>query len=149
MRTGDLLGDLGKGRIARPSVFETVVCHRDNMSAAVPFANQTRARLQAKARRRGDPPRCPQGFRHRLQLAPRRLAESAVLDFLKPVPSASTRRSRLMRGASLSYMRRHSRRSSKRPSERMRSSSRSIARAFMATMASQQVVSECLDSTWI
>src|SRR5262245_10321281 len=48
VRTGGLLGDLAQGRIARSSVLETVVRHRDNMSAAVPFANQTRARLQAR-----------------------------------------------------------------------------------------------------
>jgi hypothetical protein len=38
--------------------------------------------LQAEARRRANPARCLQGLRHRLQLAPGRLAEPAVLDFL-------------------------------------------------------------------
>ena len=55
------------------------------MRAATPFPNQTRAGLQAEARRGANPARCPQGLRHRLQLAPGRLAEPAVRDFLKSV----------------------------------------------------------------
>jgi hypothetical protein len=53
--------------------------------AATPFPNETRAWLQAEARRGANPAGCPQGLRHGLQLAPGRLAEPAVRDFLKPV----------------------------------------------------------------
>jgi hypothetical protein len=42
-------------------------------------------RFQAEARRGANPARCPQGLRHRLQLAPGRLAEPAMRDFLKSV----------------------------------------------------------------
>ena len=85
MRSGDLLGDLGQRRIARPGVLESIFRHRDGMSAAVPFANQTRTGLQAEARRGANPTRRSQGLCYRLQLATRRLAEPAVFDFLKSV----------------------------------------------------------------
>ena len=58
---------------------------RDGMSAAVPFANQTRTGLQAEAWRCANQTRRPQGLCYRLQLATRRLAEPAVFDFLKSV----------------------------------------------------------------
>ena len=66
MRSGDLFGDLGQGRIARPSILEPVFRYRDGVRAAA------RAGLQAEARRGANPARCPQGLRHRLQLAPAR-----------------------------------------------------------------------------
>ena len=48
MRFGDLFGDLGQGRIARPAIFEPVFGDRDGVGAAAPFPNQTRAGLQAE-----------------------------------------------------------------------------------------------------
>src|ERR1700730_10760859 len=77
MRCGDLFGDLGQGWIARPGILEPVFRYRDGVRAAAPFPNQTRAWLQAEARRGANPARCPQGLRHRLQLAPGRLADPA------------------------------------------------------------------------
>src|ERR1700676_1455398 len=77
MRPGDLSGDLGQGRIARPGILEPIFRYRDGVRAATPFPNQTLAGLQAEARRRANPAR--------LQLAPGRLAEPAVRDFLKSV----------------------------------------------------------------
>ena len=85
MRAGDLFGDRGQRGIARPGILEPILSHRDGMRAAAPFPNKTRAGLQAEARRRANPARRPQGLRHRLQLAPGRLAEPAVRDLLKPV----------------------------------------------------------------
>ena len=85
MRLGDLFGDLSQGRIARPGILEPLFRDRDGMRTAAPFSNQTRTGLQAEARRRANPTRCPQGLRHRLQLSPGRLAEPAVRDFLKSV----------------------------------------------------------------
>ena len=86
MRSGDLFGDLGQGRIARPGILEPIFRDRDGVRAAAPFPNQTRTGLQAETRRGANPARCPQGLRHRLQLAAGCLAEPAVRDFLKPVP---------------------------------------------------------------
>src|SRR5580693_91335 len=85
VRSGDLFGDLGQRRIARPGILEPVFRYRDGVRAAAPFPNQTRAWLQAEARRRANPARCPQGLRHRLQLAPGRFAEPVVRDFLNSV----------------------------------------------------------------
>src|ERR1700719_2396132 len=85
VRSGDLFGDLGQRRIARPGILEAIFRDRDGVRAAAPFPNQTRAGLQAEARRGANPARCPQGLRHRLQLAPGRLAEPAMRDFLKSV----------------------------------------------------------------
>ena len=58
---------------------------RNGVSPAAPFPNKTRAGLQAEARRGANPTRRPQGLGHRLQLAPGRLAEPAMRDFLKSV----------------------------------------------------------------
>jgi hypothetical protein len=85
VRSGDLFGDLGQGRIANPGVLEPIFRDRNSVSPAAPFPNKTRAGLQAEAWHGANSARCPQGFRHRLQLAPGRLAEPAVLDFLKSV----------------------------------------------------------------
>src|ERR1700732_897142 len=84
-RSGDLFGDLGQRRIARPGILEPIFRDRDGVRAATPFPNQTRAWLQAETRRWANPARCLQGLRHRLQLAPGRLAEPTVRNFLKPV----------------------------------------------------------------
>ena len=75
----------GQRRIARPGILEPIFPDRDGVRAATPFPNQTRAGLQAEARRGANPSRCPQGLCHRLQLPPGRLAEPAVLHFLKSV----------------------------------------------------------------
>ena len=83
MCAGDPLGDLGQRRITHTSVFKPILRYRDVMSAAVPFANQARARLQVEDWRGSNPTRRPQGLCYRLQLAARRLAEPAVFDFLK------------------------------------------------------------------
>ena len=85
MRSGNLFGDLGQGRIVCPGILEPVFRYRDGVRAAAPFPNQTRAGLQAEARRGANPARCPQGLRHCLQLSPDRLAEPAMRDFLKSV----------------------------------------------------------------
>ena len=85
MRAGDLLSDLGQRRIVRPHVLEPVFRNRDGMRAPVPLAHEARTWLEAEARRGGNPTCCPQGFRQRLQLATRRLAEPAVRDLLKSV----------------------------------------------------------------
>jgi hypothetical protein len=66
VRSGDLFGDLGQGRIARPGILEPIFCYRDGVSRAAPFPNKTGAGLQAEARRGANPTRCPQGLRHRL-----------------------------------------------------------------------------------
>jgi hypothetical protein len=60
VRTGDLSGDLGEGRIARPGIREPIFRDRDGVRAAAPFPNKTRAGLQAEARRGANPARCPQ-----------------------------------------------------------------------------------------
>ena len=85
MCAGDLLGNLGQRGITHSGVFKPILRHRDGMGAAVPFANQTRTGLQAKAWRCANPSGRSQGLCYRLQLATRRLAEPAVLDFLKSV----------------------------------------------------------------
>ena len=85
MRSCDLFGDLGQGLIARPAILESIFCHRDVVSAAAPFANESRAGLQAEARRGANPARRPQGFCNRLQLAARRLTEPTMFDFLNSV----------------------------------------------------------------
>jgi hypothetical protein len=84
MRTGDLFGDLGQGRIIRPGVLEPIFRYRHGVSTAMPFADKPRAWLQAQARRRPNSAR-PQVLRNRLQLAAGRSAEAAVLEFLNPV----------------------------------------------------------------
>ena len=85
MRSCDLFGDLGQGLIARPAILESIFCHRDVVSTAAPFANESRAGLQAEARRGANPARRPQGFCNRLQPAARRLTEPTMFDFLNPV----------------------------------------------------------------
>ena len=52
---------------------------------AVPFAYQPGARLQAETWIRSDSAFGPEHLRESLQLAPRRFAEPAMLDFLEPV----------------------------------------------------------------
>jgi hypothetical protein len=49
MRSSDFLGDLGHGGIVVPGVLEPVFGDRDGMRAAAPFANKTRAGLEAEA----------------------------------------------------------------------------------------------------
>jgi hypothetical protein len=85
MASGDLVGNPGQRRIIRTGVLKPVLCHCDRMSAAAPFANQTRSGLEAEAWRCANPTRGSQGLCYRLQLATRRLAEPAVPHFLKPV----------------------------------------------------------------
>src|SRR5688572_25247444 len=63
MGAGDLLGDFGEGRVARPGIFEAVVRHRDGMRAAMPFTHQPSARLQGKARIWTYPARGPEHLR--------------------------------------------------------------------------------------
>ena len=89
MGTGDLFGDFGERRIIRAGILESVFRHGDRVSAAMPFANQAGARLQAEAWIRGDPACGPEHFRQSLQLATRRLAEPAMLDFLEAVADPS------------------------------------------------------------
>src|SRR5215471_9873687 len=55
------------------------------MGLATPFANQPRARLEAEARHRANPPGGPQRLRYRLELSPDRLAESAIFGLLHSV----------------------------------------------------------------
>ena len=55
----------------------------------MPFAHQPGAWLQAETGIRGDSARGPEHLRQRLQLATRRLAEPAVLDFLTPVADSA------------------------------------------------------------
>jgi hypothetical protein len=62
VRSGNLFGDLGQGRIVCPGILEPVFRYRDGVRAAAPFPNQTRAGLQAEARRGANPARCPQAF---------------------------------------------------------------------------------------
>ena len=85
MRSGNFFGYFAQGRIARPSVFKAVFRNRDGMSVAVPFPNQSCARLQTKARSRSDPSRFPQGLGHRLDFAMGRFAEPAVFDLLQSI----------------------------------------------------------------
>src|SRR5262245_41946787 len=70
---------------AKDSNTLSVSRHRDRMSAVTPFANQTRTGLETEARRSANPTRGSQGLCYPSQLATRRLAEPAVLHFLKPV----------------------------------------------------------------
>ncbi len=51
----------------------------------MPFADKTRARLQAEAWRWANPTGHPQGLCYRFQLTTGRLAKPAVFDFLKSV----------------------------------------------------------------
>src|SRR4051812_22362463 len=85
MASSDLVGNLGQRRIIRTGVLKPVLRHRDRMSVAAPFANQACSGLEGEAWRCANSTRGSQGFCNRLQLATRRLAEPAVLHFLKPV----------------------------------------------------------------
>jgi hypothetical protein len=85
MASGDLVGNFGQRWVIHASVFKTILRHRDGMSAAAPFANQTRTGLEAQAWRCANPTRSSQGLCYGLQLTARRLAEPALFDFLKPV----------------------------------------------------------------
>jgi Natural resistance-associated macrophage protein len=69
VRSGDLFGDLGERRIARPGILEPILRYRDGVRTAAPFPDQTRAGLQAEARRRANPTRCPQGGSKRALIA--------------------------------------------------------------------------------
>ena len=74
MGAGDLLGDLGEGRIIHTGIFEAVFRHRDGVRASMPFAYEPGAWLQAEAGIRGDSACGLEDLRQRLQLAPGRLA---------------------------------------------------------------------------
>src|SRR5271168_1388114 len=78
VRSRDLFGDLGQGRIACACILESVFRHRDGMSTATPFAYETRPRFQAEAWRGSNPTRRPQSLRHRLQLTAGRLTEPTM-----------------------------------------------------------------------
>jgi hypothetical protein len=47
MASSDLVGNLGQGRITRTSVLKPILRNCDGMSAAAPFADQTRTGLEA------------------------------------------------------------------------------------------------------
>ena len=85
MRSGDLFGDLGQGRIVHPGIFEPIFSDCDGVSTAVPLANETRPWLEAEARSGANPTGFPQSLRYSLQLAARCLTQPAVFDFLKSV----------------------------------------------------------------
>ena len=89
MGTGDLFGDLSERRIRRAGILESIVRYRDSVGASVPFAHQPGARLQAETWIRSDSAFGPEHLRKSLQLAPRRFAEPAMLDFLTPVANSS------------------------------------------------------------
>ena len=85
MASGDLVGNLGQRRVIHAIVFKPIFRHRDDMSAAAPFANQTRTGLEAQAWRRANPTGSSQALCYGLQLAARCLAEPALFDFLNSV----------------------------------------------------------------
>ena len=85
MGTGDLFGDFRERRIRRAAILEPIFRYRDSVGASMPFAHQPGARLQAETWIRSDSAFGPEHLRESLQLAPRRFAEPAMLDFLKPV----------------------------------------------------------------
>ena len=89
MGTGDLFGDLRERQIRRAAILESIFCYRDSVGASVPFAYQPGARLQAETWIRSDSAFDPKHLRESLQLASRRFAESAMLDFLEPVADSS------------------------------------------------------------
>ena len=88
MGTGDLFGDFRERRIRRAGILESV-CHGDRVSAAMPFAHQPGARLQAETWIRSDSAFGPEHLRESLQLAPRGFAEPAMFEFLEPVADSS------------------------------------------------------------
>ena len=85
MGPGDLPGDHGQGPIAGSLILEAVFRHGDGMRAAMPFADQPRAGLEAQAGRGANAAGRLQALCNRLQLAAGRLAETAMLAFLKLV----------------------------------------------------------------
>src|SRR5271154_923817 len=85
VRSRDLFGDLGQGRISCPRILVSVFGHGDGMSTATPFAYETRARFQAEARHGPNPAGLPQGPSHGLQPTAGRLADPPVFDFLPSV----------------------------------------------------------------
>jgi hypothetical protein len=89
MGTGDLFGDFRERRIRRTGILESIFRYRDSVGAPVPFAHQPGARLQAETWIRSNSAFGPKHFRESVQLAPRRFAEPAMLDFLEPVADSS------------------------------------------------------------
>ena len=89
MRTSDLFCDFRERRIIRAGILESVFRYRDSMGASVPFAYQPGAWLQAETWIRSDPAFGPEHLRKSLQLASRRLAETAVSDFLEAIANSS------------------------------------------------------------
>jgi len=89
MGTGDLFGDFRERRIRRAGILESIFRYRDSVGTAMPFAHQPGARLQAETWIRSDSAFGPEHLRESLQLAPRRFAEPAMLDFLEPVADSS------------------------------------------------------------
>ena len=89
MGARDLLGDLRKRRIRCARILESIFRYCDSVGASVPFAHQPGARLQAKTWIRSDSAFVPKHLRESLQLAPRRFAEPAMLEFLESVADSS------------------------------------------------------------
>ena len=65
MGTGDLFGDLRERRIIRAGITKSVFRHGDRVSAAMPFAHQPGARLQAETWIRGDSAFGPEHLRRK------------------------------------------------------------------------------------
>ena len=89
MGTGDLFGDFRERRIRRAGILESVFRRSNYVSAAMPFAHQPGAWLQAETWIRSDSAFGPEHLRESLQLAPRRFAEPTILDLLEPVADSS------------------------------------------------------------
>ena len=89
MGTGDLPDDCRERRIIRAGILESIFRYRDSVGTSVPFPHQPGARLQAETWIRSDSAFGPEHLRKGLQLAPRRFAEPAGLDFLEPVADSS------------------------------------------------------------
>jgi hypothetical protein len=85
MGPSDPSSDLGERRITYAGIFESVFRHGECVCAAMPLAHQPGAGLEAEAGIWRDSTFGPEHFCQRFQLATRRLAEPAVLDFLKLV----------------------------------------------------------------
>ena len=85
MCSRDLFGDCGQGRITGAAVLEPILRHGNGVISPVPFADKTRAWLQAETWCRADAARSAQGLGQRLQLAKRCLAEPAMLNLLAPI----------------------------------------------------------------
>ena len=89
MGTGDFFGYFGERRIRRAGILESIFRYRDSVGASVPFAHQPGTRLQAETWIPSDSAFRLEHLRESLQLAPRRFAEPAMLDFLEPVADSS------------------------------------------------------------